>query len=298
VNLPNYHFRCSAILIPILHLFCCLGNVVVAQQTPNTLAITSAGVESEEDGPFVPAEYRFLPGDYLHFVFQVTGFKVERSGEEKHGRISLRYSVQIIDESGSNLAPEEKRTVQDELAPEDKEWTPKRRAAFLLPSYVSAGTYRVRVVVEDIVGAARASADYPFLMGGHSIRPGSPFGVQNFRFLRSEEDEVGLDIAAYRPGSTIWARFDITGFRAGPQNSVLVDYGVTVLRPDGSVILSQVTAAQQKLAGLSYAPRFVPGQLSFTTTPDLARGGYTLVVVLHDRIGKENAEFRNNFQIE
>jgi hypothetical protein len=295
---PNHLVRWSAAFVPILYLLNGMVNVIAGKQAPNTLAITNAGVESEEDGPFVPAEYRFLPGDYLHFVFQVTGFKIERGGEEKPKRISLRYRVQIIDENGSDLAPEEKGTVQDELAPEDKEWTPKRRAAFLLPSYISAGTYRVRVVVEDTVGAAHASADYPFLMGGHSIRPGSPFGLQNFRFLRAEEDETGLDIAAYRPGSTIWARFDIAGFKVGPENSVLVDYGITVLRPDGSVIFNQTTAAQQKLAGLSYSPQFVPGQLSFTTTPDLARGGYTLVVALHDRIGKENAEFRNNFQVE
>ena len=61
--------------------------------------------------------------------------------------------------------------------------------------------------------------------------------VRNFRFLRTEEDAEPLKIASYRPGDTVWARFDITGYKMGPGNQRDVAYTLTVTRADGKLFL-------------------------------------------------------------
>ncbi len=51
-----------------------LPVVLVADDPKPQLAIINAGVEQVEDGPIVPQDFSFLPGDYVHFVFQISGF--------------------------------------------------------------------------------------------------------------------------------------------------------------------------------------------------------------------------------
>ena len=43
-------------------------------------------------------------------------------------------------------------------------------------------------MVEDALVKTKASADYPFQIGGHIIHPVASLALQNFRFLRSEQD--------------------------------------------------------------------------------------------------------------
>ena len=54
-------------------------------------------------------------------------------------------------------------------------------------------------------------------------------------------------MAAYRPGDAVWARFDMTGYKLGDKNQVDIEYGLTVLREDGSVAYTQPQAANQKI---------------------------------------------------
>jgi hypothetical protein len=267
------------------------------EPSPPKLQIVNAGVQRAEDGPFVPRDYQFFPGDYLHFEFAVSGFKTSGDAYSESRQISLNYTVEVVDHKNIALAPEEKGTVRGDIAPEDKKWIPKRRASFLLPSYIAAGTYTARVSVEDVLAKTKASSDYPFQIGGRIIHPATSLTLQNFRFLRSEQDGPSLQVAAYRAGATVWARFDITGFKVGPANSVALQYGVKVLRPDGSQIFAQPEAAHEKIA-TSYPPQFVPGVLSVTTTPNLAGGEYTMIVTTHDLIGNQDSETTYKFRIE
>lgn len=272
--------------------------LAAAPEQPQTkLQIVQAGVQRAEDGPFVPHNYKFLPGDYLHFEFAVSGFKISGDAYAESRQISLNYTVEVVDDKNIALAPAESGKIRDDITPQDKKWIPKRRASFLLPSYIAAGTYTARVTVDDIFAKTKASAEYPFQIGGHVIKPVNGLALQNFRFLRSEQDGPGLEVPAYRAGATVWARFDITGFKIGPDNSVSLQYGVKVLRPDGSQIFAQPEAANEKIAP-SYPPQFVPGVLSITTTPNLAAGEYTMVVALHDLIGDQHGETSYKFRIE
>jgi hypothetical protein len=269
-----------------------------APESPQTkLQIVNAGVQRVEDGPFLPRDYKFLPGDYLHFEFAVSGFKVSGDAYSESRQISLNYTVEVVDDKNIALAPPERGTIRDDITPQDKKWIPKRRASFLLPSYIAAGTYTARVTAEDVLAKTTAKAEYPFQIGGRAIRPVTTLTLQNFRFLRSQQDGPGLEVAAYRAGATVWARFDITGFKVGPANSVALQYGVKVLRPDGSQIFTRPEAANEKIA-TSYPPQFVPGVLSVTTTPNLAGGEYTMVVTVHDLIGNQDRETSYKFRIE
>jgi hypothetical protein len=275
----------------------CILFAAAPEPTPLKLQIVNAGVQRAEDGPFVPHDYKFLPGDYLHFEFAVSGFKISGDAYSESRQISLNYTVEVLDDKNIALAPAERGAIKDDITPEDKKWIPKRRASFLLPSYIAAGTYKVRVMVEDALVKTKASADYPFQIGGHIIHPVASLALQNFRFLRSEQDGPPLEVAAYRAGATVWARFDITGFKVGPANSVALQYGVKVLRPDGSQIFAQPEAANEKIA-TSYPPQFVPGVLSITTTPNLTAGEYTMVVAVHDLIGSQDRVTSYKFRVE
>ena len=267
-------------------------------QGAKDLAIVSGEIESAEDGPVVPSSYEFLPGDFLYFQFEVSGYKIERTSEDSPGRIRLAYSIRAEDGSGTPLAPPEEQRIEDEVTGQDKDWVPKRRVAILLPSYAAYGTCRIRLMVEDLIAKTHIQRDYTFLLGGRKVNRSESLAIQNVRFLRSDQDSPGLDVVDYRGGDTVWVRFDMTGFQVGPANVVELSYGVSVLRPDGKLIFQQERAATQKLTGLFYPPRVVPGELSVTTTPDLLHGKYSLIIRLRDAIGDKIAESQQGFQIE
>lgn len=263
-----------------------------------SLAVVNAGIESAEDAPFVAPDYLFNPGDFVYIVFEISGYKAE--GEEYNGsrHISLKYKVEPVDQNGVPLAAPAEGAIDQEIGKEDKNWLPKRRASFLLPSYLANGVYRVNLTVEDNLAKVKQKKELPFNIAGPKIIPGGGLQVQRFRFQRGQEDGPGLEVAAYRPGDTVWARFDITGFKTGQGNAVDISYGVTVFRPDGKPLFSQESAAREKLASEFHPPQFLPGVLSVTTTSDLTPGEYRLVVHVKDLLGKQTADFEQSFRVE
>jgi hypothetical protein len=265
---------------------------------PKSLTIVDARVESSEDAPAVSPGYEFLPGDFVYFQFDVAGFKVNGSEYNGPRTIFLTYAIEARDSHGTLLAPAEKGSIQEEVTQQDKDWTPKRRASFLLPSYVAYQECRVSLTVNDLLAKTTAHQEFPFTLAGRKIEPASSPAIQNIRFLRTSEDGEGLQVVAYRPGDTIWARFDMTGFQLGPRNLVQLSYDVTVRRPDGRVIFHRENAARQKLEGLFYPPEVVPGVLSVTTTPDLRPGEYTFIILLKDEIGKKTAQVERKVDME
>jgi len=278
-------------------LICLSAFPLLASEAQPQLAIVGAGIEQAEDGPVVPSDFSFLPGDYVYFSFQVSGFKAS-GGEYAAGRqVALSYDLALLDQTGSVLEQQEAGKITDEITPQDKNWAPKRRASFLLPPFIAAGTYGVRLTVHDEYGKADISRDFPFHVGGRKIEPASSISIQNFRFLRNEHDSHPLESPDYRAGAIVWARFDMTGFKTGPKNAVHLQYGVSVLRPDGSVIFTQPEAANESMDS-DYHPQFIPGVLSVTTTPSLARGEYTMVVSVHDLLGKQDQTSNYKFRIE
>lgn len=261
------------------------------------LAVIDAGVQASEDAPFVSVDYRFLPGDYVYFTFQISGFKIKAEQRDEVHRIALKYEIAPCDSKGVALTEAANGGILTELSPEDKNWLPKRRASFLLPSFVAAGEYHVHVAVEDVFGKTETSADFPFRVGGVQVQPSPTLTVENFHFFRREGDREPLKVPAYSPGDTVYARFDMAGYKMGPKNSYQLSYGLRVLRPDGKSFFEQPNAADLESDSF-YPAQFVPGTIDLTTSPDTSRGEYVIVLSVRDLIGKQTYEVKQAFSIE
>lgn len=261
------------------------------------LAIIDAGVQASEDAPFVSADYQFLPGDYVYFTFQISGFKIKAEQRDEVHRIALKYEITPCDSKGVALSEAVHGGILTELSPEDKNWLPKRRVSFLLPSFIAAGEYHVHVAVEDVFGKAESSADFPFRVGGVPVQSSPTLAVENFHFFRREDDREPLKVPAYSPGDTVYARFDMAGYKLGTKNAYQLSYGLTVLRPDGKTFFEQPNAAQLESDSF-YPAQFVPGTINLTTSPDASRGEYVIVLSVRDLIGNQSYQVKQAFSIE
>jgi hypothetical protein len=263
----------------------------------SALAIVDAGVQQSEDAPFVSPGFRFLPGDYLYFTFQISGFAIQSTNRGEIRKISLSYEVRPEDANGVPLTPSSTDAIDAELTPEDKHYTPKRRVSFLLPGFLTAGEFHIHVIAKDLLAKSETSKDFPFRIGGLELKPATTLTLENFRFLRKESDEEGLEVAAFTPGDTVYARFEIVGFKTDAQNAYRLSYGVTVLRPDGKPYLQEPKAAE--LADKNFYPaQYLPGDLNVTTSATSARGQYILLVTVHDLLANTTYQAKKVFSIE
>ena len=263
----------------------------------SSLAIVGASVQQSEDSPPVPSDYRFLPGDYLYFTFQISGFAIRSEKRGELRRISLEYEATPEDANGVALTPPSSGVIETEITDQDKNWTPKRRTSFLIPSFIAAGEFRVHVRVKDRTANTETSLDTPFRVGGLEVRPTASLTVQNFVFFRGEEDREPLKLPAYSPGDTVYVRFDMTGFKTGAQNQYHLSYGVTVLRPDGKTFIDEAKAAEL-LSDSFYPAQYVPGVLNLRTSPGAPHGEYLIVLTVQDVLAGSSSQVKKAFSIE
>jgi hypothetical protein len=263
----------------------------------NPLQIVIAGVQRSEDAPFVSGEFHFLPGDYVYLEFQISGYGIQTANDTDVRKMSLTYEISPQDAKGTPLVPPATGVIKDELSPEDKNWTPKRRASFLLPSFIAAGKFRLHLSVKDLISNATAERDIPFNIGGVVVIPSATLTVQDFQFLRNEDDNEPLEVPAFRPGDTVYVRFNMTGFRLEGENKYQLSYGLAVTRPDGKAYLNEQTAAQ--LSSSSFYPvQFVPGAVAVTSTRAAIHGQYVILLTVHDLIGSQTYQLKRAFTIE
>lgn len=263
----------------------------------NPLQIVSASVETSEDATAVANSYRFLPGDYVYCQFQIAGYAVQKKEDSEIRKISLTYEITPQDAKGVALAAPVGGAIAEEVSAEDKNWTPKRRASFLLPSFIAAGDFHLHIVVKDLIGKGVTESDLPFHIGGTVVVPTETLNVQDFQFLRKEDDTEALDVPAYAPGDTVYARFTMTGFRLAAENAYQLSYGLTVTRPDGKAYLNEPNAA--KLTDKSFYPiTFVPSNLSVTTARTAPKGQYVLVLTVRDLTGSQMYQLKRTFTVE
>jgi hypothetical protein len=261
------------------------------------LAIVSAGVQRSDDAPFVSTDYQFLPGDFVYVTFQIGGFGVKTDEEKGVRSISLTYSISVADSHETPLATPVSGEIKTELSPEDKNWTPKRRASFLLPSFVAAGDFHVHLAVKDLIAKSEAMKEIPFHIGGVRLQPAATITIQNLQFSREENGEHPLDVAAYRPGDTVYIAFDMAGFQLDPGNKYHVAYGVKVLRPDAKPFLDRANAAQMESSSF-YPAQFVPGTLDIATSRTSPKGEYVVILTARDLIGNQTFSLKQAFRLE
>ena len=276
-------------LIPLV--LVAFASLVYAATAP--LTILKPSVSDLEDGPAVPPSFTFVSGQFIFLSFQVAGYKV--ADEQK---IHLSYKVDALDPKGVRLVEPFVGTVDTTLADEDKNWKPKVRQQFLIPPLAPSGTYKISVqVTDDLNKAASVSQDIPFEVRGRDVPPSDTPVVRNFQFYRGEDEREPLKVAAYKPGDTLWARFDIVGYKFGPGNTIDVDYGISVLAPSGKVLFTQDKAAEEKSSSF-YPKAYVPGSMNLNLQSTIRPGEYTIVVSVRDHIGNQTAEAKGNFTIE
>ena len=263
----------------------------------SSLAVIKAGISTAEDGAFVSTATRFLPGDPLYFTFEIGGFQIRTTKGTETKSIGLSYEITPQDAQGRPLAPSASGEIQTELAAEDKNWVPKRRASFSIPSFVAAGEFHIHVSVKDLFAGAQTSADLPFSIGGVEVTPTAEVAVEQFAFLRKEDDADALSVPAYRAGDTVYARFNITGFQSKPDNSHHLAYSVLVLSPNGKPYIQETNAAHLDATSF-YPAQFVPANIELNIGKDAPHGAYIVLLTVHDLVSNRQAQSKQIFTIE
>lgn len=274
-----------------------LRGPVVAQPRP-----PGPGLQAEnlvvlpfEDAPPSAAGQVFLTGTQAYLRFEIRGYKkIEKNDDEF---VQLAWEMEITDPAGVPIVESKKGKIAKQIFPEDKAWKPIVRQDALVPPLGPSGEYRVRVKVRDDYANVETQASAVFSVRGRDVEPSATLAVRNFRFLRTEEDRTPLVEAVYARGSTLWARFDMTGYKLGEGNRYEVDYAITILDGAGKELYAQPDPAVE--SGQSFYPRrYTPGALSLNIDRETLAGKYTLVLNVKDRIGGQTAQWRQGFGVE
>ena len=262
----------------------------------SNLAVDRIALHQFEDGPVLPASYELLPGETAHFSCRLKGYQVDKSDEEDQ-KVKLNWKMEVLDPNGVPLEKSKSGRIDGRVVPEDKNWLPKFLAEFAIPPFAASGDYRVSVQVKDEVGSSDLRSELIFHVRGHDVQPSDKLLTRNFHFLRGEEDNAPLRDPLYHPGETLWARFDIVGYKLGDANRFSVDYGLAVLGSDGKQLFAQPEAAADSHESF-YPQHYVPGALSLNLDKSVAAANYTLVVTVRDKVGNQTWEERQPFRVE
>ena len=260
------------------------------------LAFERLALHQYEDGPLLPASHEFLPGETIWFSGRIAGFESQPAGDNRN--VKLSWQVRIVDPGGVAVEPPKSGRLDESLRAQDKDWVPKFVVSFLLPSFVPGGNYHIPVTVKDELAGSEISGDLEFHVRAESFEPSASFVIRNFRFLRNENDAAALQPpVVYRPGATLWARFEMAGYKLAANNKFSVNYGLAVLNAEGKELFAQPDAAAESKE--SFYPQLrVPGALSLHLDPNVPAAAYTLVVTVRDQIGQQLAEQRETFRVE
>jgi hypothetical protein len=269
--------------------------LILAQSCPAALQLVNAGVRQIEDGPSAPPGTQYVPGETVYYSVQVAGYGA--AGDPEKRKIRLNYTIDAFDPRGVKLIETVQSILDTTISEQDKEWKPKVRSEILIPTFAPPGRYKVVTTVTDDISKLTATAETRFDVTGPTVESSPELTVRNFGFYRSEDDAKPIPISAYRAGDNLFARFNMTGFRFGERNTIDLAYDVAVLNPAGKQIYAQPNAAIEK--SFSFYPKpYVPGGMNLSLQADMPKGQYTIVLTIHDFVGKQNYETRQTFEVE
>ncbi len=256
------------------------------------LSVSAASVQLTEDGaPLAPGE-SYVGGETVYFSCLIAGFQI--SSKEK---ISLVWDIAVREAAGIALVPAHGGKIEADILKEDKKWMPKARHSFLIPSHAGGGDYKIVFHAKDLLSGSEVTKELTVPIRGPQVEASDTFVVRNLRFFRTEEDRQALRDVAYRQGDTLFARFDMVGFKLGPENALDVDYGIEILKETGESLFAQPSAAGEKDATF-YPRRLVAGAMNLPIPKDLPRATYTLVIKATDKISGAAGEARGAFAVE
>ncbi len=272
------------------------ATLAVAADKP--FAIVHPVFARGEDGVPEASDEDFVPGETIHFSCQVEGYrKMDKPDDYGKQNVSLKFQIEVRDKSGVLLKPIQEGKIETTVTQEDKDWKPKLRETIVVPPLAETGEYMVQIKLSDELAKTTVEKSAVFHLKGRDVAPSDTLVVRNFRFLRNEDDVKPLPVAAFRPGDSVWARFDMTGYKLGEKNQVDIEYGLTVLREDGSVAYTEPQAANQKIQTY-YPQRYQPGELNLNLAKDQPLGKYTIVLAVRDNLSQQMYETRETFSVE
>lgn len=256
------------------------------------LQVQQPALHQFDGGPNLPPASIFHDGETVYYTCSVSGYKASDKDQ-----VHLEWQVEAVDDSGVALTKPGGGKVEAELAPEDKNWMPKIRFQFEVPTTASCDACAIRLRVKDMLGKTEASAETRLTIRSKAVEPSKELTVRNFRFLRGEEDGTPLAVPAYRPGDEVWARFEMTGYKIGENNRVHVEYGLSVYRPSGKPLYQEPKAAVADETSF-YPKKYLPGVLSLKLDSKMPPGEYPIVLEVRDPLGPQRYEGRFTFRIE
>lgn len=281
-------------------LLCTLTLTSWGAPAAKKFAVVHLTLSQSEDGAPVATSYQFVGGETVFLSCQVEGYTRSPADRDENRDIRLTYQVEAKDSRGNLLQVAEKGKIDSTVSIEDKEWLPKIRATVVVPPLADSGKYQVIVRVGDALAGpngAVAESSAEFAVKGRDVATSDTLAVRNFRFLRGEDEVRPLQVAAYRPGDAVWARFDMTGYKIGETNQFDIGYGLAVLREDGTTAYQEPHAADLKEQPF-YPQRYQPGVLNLNLAKEQKVGEYTIVLTVHDNLGNQTCEVRQKFSVE
>jgi hypothetical protein len=256
------------------------------------LRIVRPTISQMDGGEVFPPGFDHSPGETFFFACRVSGFT--KNDDEQ---MDLKYSVQAFDPNGVPLTELYENEMKVEVSPQDKEWLPKISTEVQIPPLIASGTYKIVVKAEDVQAKAKTELAVPFQVRGAALEPSDTVVVRNFRFYRSEEDTVAVEKAIYNPGDSVWARFDITGYKYGPKNKIDVSYLVSLVNSEGKVLYTQPQPAVEQSESF-YPKRYVPASMALNLQKNIRPGEYTIGVSVKDAVGSQAYEGKFTFTVQ
>jgi hypothetical protein len=264
----------------------------LAQEPVRPLVVLNPILQQFEDGPPLAGDYKFLPGETVFFSFQVPGFQPSPDRQ-----VRLTYAIETLDSDQIRLAEPASDKLETTVTEQDKEWLPRIRYSVPLPPYALPGQYRIVARVKDDLSGQQAATEIKVNVGGRTVEKSDSLTLRNFRFLRGEDDAEPLRAAAYKSGDSLFARFDVTGYKIGEKNRILVICGISIVAPSGKEMFSEPRAAVEE-GETFYPKRYFLGAFSLNVQPKTTPGVYTLVISVRDEVGRQTYQSRQPFRID
>ncbi len=256
------------------------------------LKIVEPSIAQMEDGQPADGASQFVPGETIFVSFLAENYK-RGNGQ----RVELSGEMEVVDPNGILIAPKDTQKIATTLEAEDKDWRPKLRAQFVLPTIAPPGKYTLRMKVTDIQTAQTANAELKLLVNGPSVAPSGTPVIRQFGFYRAEDDPTPLTVPAFRPGDTLWARFFLTGYQYGPENAIDVAYDISASDATGKEMFSQKDAVHEKSKAF-YPQPWIPSGMSLNLQPNMRPGTYAVTITLRDNISGQASTEKHEFRVE
>lgn len=303
---PDLRFRSGIRLIPRLLLVLLAGLTCVHAQSSKPSAL-GANVEGDlripyvaysryEGGPPLPAPVAFDPGDQVVMRARLAGFRVSEV-EFQRFRVMLSYEVAAFDFRGIPIGDPRKDVINEPVETEDKDWLPIIEHSFFLPPLAEFGDYEIRLKVRDEISQRQQAFTFALRVNGKQLPALTELTVLNFGFYRRAEDASALPAGVYRAGNTLWAKFDLAGYRIGERNGYHVSCDVQVRDAEGKVLFEQPDALAEQSAP-EYPRRYVPGVFSLKIQPGTKKAQYAVAVIARDVLADTVTEVVFPFTVE